>query len=154
MAAPTLDSCYRFQEGFRLRRPLVFVGSPEETNVPEPYITLLQHFCKNQRATVKTDVRSRQFNIERGVKQGDPLSSYLFNALLEHIFRNIKPTWTRKGFGIQFRNAQKTRLTNLRLANDVLLLAPKLRLPKYILRNLKHEAAKCGLALNEHPHKC
>ena len=31
MAAPTLDSCYRFQEGFRLRRPFVFMGSPEET---------------------------------------------------------------------------------------------------------------------------
>ena len=120
-------------------------------SVPAPYITLLQKFYSGQVATVKTDVSSRSFNIERGVKQGDPLSSYLFNALLEHVFRQCKPAWERKGFGIQLGHTKLTRLTNLRFADDVLLIAPNLRQLKCILRDLKRTAAKCGLEL--HPDK-
>ena len=72
-----------------------------DQGVPAPYITLLQKFYNEQTATVRTDVNSRAFSIERGVKQGDPLSSYLFNALLEHVFRKLKPAWTRKGLGVK-----------------------------------------------------
>lgn len=123
----------------------------QEQNVPAPYITLLRKFYSEQVATVKTDANSRSFNIERGVKQGDPLSSYLFNALLEHVFRQCKPTWERKGFGMRLGHTKITLLTNLRFADDVLLLAPNLRQLKSILRDLKNTAAKCELEL--HPDK-
>eukprot|EP00959_Pyramimonas_sp_CCMP1952_P298749 6248789-Pyramimonas_sp.AAC.1 len=62
-----------------------------DQGVPTPYITMLQKFYNRQTATVRTDVNSRGFSIEKGVKQGDPLSSYLFNALLEHVFRKLEP---------------------------------------------------------------
>eukprot|EP00959_Pyramimonas_sp_CCMP1952_P390501 8183210-Pyramimonas_sp.AAC.1 len=65
--------------------------------------------------------------MQRGVKQGDPLSSHLFNAVLEHVFLQVKPSWERKGFGIKLGHGRHTRLTNLRFADDVLLLAPNLR---------------------------
>lgn len=38
------------------------------------------------------------FKIERGVKQGDPLSPKLFIAVLEQIFRKLD--WETKGFTI------------------------------------------------------
>ena len=46
-----------------------------EQGVATPYVTLLRNMYTNQTATVKTDVTSREFRIERGTKQGDPLSS-------------------------------------------------------------------------------
>ena len=98
-----------------------------QQHIPEAYITLLQHMYNDQTATVRTDTSSRSFSIQRGVKQGDPLSSFLFNALLEHIFRQIKPGWQRKKFGIKLGFAQETSITNLRFADDVLLCAPNLR---------------------------
>jgi len=62
----------------------------KEQHVPSAYIKLLQELYAQQDATVKTDQHSRRFNIKRGVKQGDPLSSLLFNALLEHMFKRLK----------------------------------------------------------------
>eukprot|EP00959_Pyramimonas_sp_CCMP1952_P065030 1357820-Pyramimonas_sp.AAC.1 len=43
----------------------------EDQQVPVPYITLLRKF---QTPSVKTDRFSKEFNIERGTEQGDPLS--------------------------------------------------------------------------------
>ena len=37
----------------------------------------------DQRATVLTDVESDEFRIARGATQGDPLSSLLFNSVLQ-----------------------------------------------------------------------
>ena len=96
----------------------------------------------DQTATVQTDRRSRPFNIERGVKQGDPLSSLLFNALLEQIFRELKATWGPRGFGIRLGHDDTARLTNLRFADDVLITAPTLKQTADMLADLRREARK------------
>ena len=68
--------------------------------VPPQYIHLLESLYSQQAATVKTDKSSRHFHIERGVKQGDPLSALLFNALLEDIFRQLKQRWSTHKHGV------------------------------------------------------
>ena len=120
-------------------------------NVPEPYINLLKSLYSNQVATVKTDRVSKNFNIERGVKQGDPLSSLLFNAALEDLFKQIKHKWRSKAFGIQLGHTTDSRLTNLRFADDVVLLAPNLQQPTTMLQDLDGNARDYGLEL--HPGK-
>ena len=47
------------------------------------YINLLKRLYKNQKAAVMTDEESDIFGIKKGTKQGAPLSSLLFNTVLQ-----------------------------------------------------------------------
>ena len=122
-----------------------------EQQVPTTYVKLLQQLYAQQHATVKTDQHSRRFNINRGVKQGDPLSSLLFNALLEHIFKRLKLHWTGNTFGVQLGHSAKTRLTNLRFADDVLLIGRTKAAIARMLTDVYDLARDYGLEL--HPDK-
>ena len=119
--------------------------------VPVPYIRMLQSLYSQQTATVKTDRLSKEFNIERGVKQGDPLSSLLFNALLEDVFKTLKQRWSLKKYGICLGHTTSTHLTNLRFADDVLLFATTLPQLTTMLNDLHDVAGHYGLQL--HPDK-
>ena len=77
-------------------------------DVPPQYIRLLQSLYSDQSAAVKTDKLSRHFHIQRGVKQGDPLSSLLFNSLLEDIFSVLKRRWTQRHNGIQLGHQRQS----------------------------------------------
>ena len=46
------------------------------------YIHFLRKLYTNQKATVLTDEESDMFEIKKETKQGDPLSSLLFNTVL------------------------------------------------------------------------
>ena len=63
--------------------------------VGDAYINMIQKLYHGQSANVRTDCVSRRFAIERCVKQGDPVSSLLFLALLEECFRNLKSKWAK-----------------------------------------------------------
>ena len=67
-----------------------------EQDVSAGYLLLLQALYDGQTGKVRTDVFSKTFNISRGAKQGDPLSSLLFNALLESTMRKLKHQWNQK----------------------------------------------------------
>ena len=64
-----------------------------------------------------TEREGDEFKIERGVRQGDPISPKLFTSLLEDIFQELD--WESK-YGIKLNGF---RLTNLRFADDVVLFA-------------------------------
>ena len=119
--------------------------------VPPHYVTLLQSLYSNQTAHVKTDKVSRQFQIQRGVKQGDPLSSLLFNALLEDVFKTLKQRWSSRQHGLRLGHTNATLLTNLRFADDVLLFATTAPQLTNMLNDLHDVAGSCGLEL--HPDK-
>ena len=65
----------------------------QEQGVPGIYIATLQRLYCGQKAKVKCDMSSRSFQIERGTKQGDPISPILFNSVLEKIMRTLKMKW-------------------------------------------------------------
>ena len=46
-------------------------------NIDHGYISLLKKIYKNQKASVQTDEESNIFDIQKGTKQGNPLSSLL-----------------------------------------------------------------------------
>ena len=51
-------------------------------NVDHEYISLLKKLYRDQKASVLTDEESNMFEIKKGTKQGDPLSSLFFNMVL------------------------------------------------------------------------
>ena len=122
-----------------------------EQGIDDGYIALLTQLYTSQTATVKTDLLSREFKIERGTKQGDPLSSLLFNCLSESIFRKIKPVWKKRRTGLRLASSDDEALTNLRFADDVLLFASSLPALTKILDDIHEAALQTGLEL--HPDK-
>ena len=90
-----------FQKAFDTVERQAFWNALAKQNVPVGYILLLSKLYTGQTGRIKTDVLSRPFDISRGTKQGDPLSSLIFNALLEDIFRDAKQKWAVRKYGVE-----------------------------------------------------
>ena len=60
------------------------------------YISLLMKIYKDQKASVQTDVESNMFDIKKGTKQGDRLSSLLFNTVLQNSLKKVTQRWQKK----------------------------------------------------------
>ena len=112
------------------------------------YIKLLAHLYKGQVGHISSEVLSRGFRIERGTKQGDPMSPALFNAVLEEVMRECQTGWRRKGWGVHVGDSLERRLTNLRFADDLLLLAASRAQVKHMLQDLINAAQKAGLEIH------
>ena len=72
-----------------------------EQDVPESNIQLLSALYEKQQGCVNG---SFLFAIQRGVKQGDVLSSMLFNAGLESAFRVWRSKLRNHGFFTEWNN--------------------------------------------------
>ncbi len=69
------------------------------------------------------------FELERGVKQGDPLLPNLFNAALEGIFRNLD--WEGKSLNV---NGQL--ISSLRFADDIVIISEDIEELKIMAKEL------------------
>ena len=119
--------------------------------IEHDYISLLKKLCRDQKATVLTDEESDMFEIKKGTKQGDPLSSLLFNTVLQKALEDDIPRWQKKkGMGIYPSDNEYDCFTNMRFADDVLLLTSKEQLQKMSCE-FKRSAEKVGLRI--HPGK-
>jgi hypothetical protein len=96
-------------------------------------------------------VASREFSILKGTKQGDPISSFIFNAVLEEVMRKVKAKWEAKKYGRQLGPGSNSLLMNLRFADDILLVARTLPQIKQMIADIQSECLKVGLEL--HPDK-
>jgi len=72
----------------------------------------------------------------KGVRQGDPLSSVLFNCALEEVFINLK--WEGKGV-----NVNGAWISNLRFADDIVLITKSKEELAEMTRELK-DKSKCS----------
>jgi hypothetical protein len=140
-----------FQKAFDTVEHQSLWNALRRQGVSDSYVNILARLYSGQTAAVRTDKISRSFLLERGTKQGDPLSSLIFNAVLEDIVRKSKQTWSTKKVGIQIGATCDCCLTNLRFADDVLLFAHTLPQLQNMLSIFATTAASCGLLL--HPDK-
>ena len=80
------------------------------------------------------------------------MSPILFNTVVEHFMVKLKATWRSRKYGIQIdEHTVDDFITNLRYANDILLIARSLPQIKRMLTDLNQEAEQVGLKI--HPGK-
>ena len=65
-------------------------------NIGHDCIRFLKKLYRDQKATVLTDEESDMFEINKGTKQGDPLSNLLFNTVLQKALENTFRAGKRK----------------------------------------------------------
>ena len=65
-------------------------------NFDHEYVSFLRKFYRDQKASVQTDDESKIFDIQKGSKQGDPMSSLLFNTELQYSLKDEIQRWQKK----------------------------------------------------------
>ena len=120
-----------------------------QTSIRETTATVLHY--SDQEGTVLTDKESDAFPIKRGTKQGDPLSSLLFNTVLQYSLESDLKRWQEKQKGIRLSDKTEDCLTKLRFADDVLLFSKSLERLREMLCEFKTSTEAVGLGI--HPDK-
>lgn len=116
-------------------------NSLANSRIDHRYIQLIKQLNEEATATYILHEKSKPVPIKRGVRQGDTLSPKLFTLALEDIFK--KMNWTEKGI-----NVNGERLTNLRYADDIVLISQSREELEEMITDLNRESQKVGLTMN------
>ena len=93
-------------------------------NVDHEYVSFLRKIYRDQKASVQIDEERNFFDIQNGSKQEDPMSSLLFNTVLQYSSKDEIQRWQKKkGMGIYLSDHDSDCLTNLRFVDDEMLFA-------------------------------
>ena len=122
-------------------------NAPKSCNIDHDYISHLKKIYRDKQASVQTDEESNIFEIRKGTKQGDPLSSLLFNTVLQYSLKDE----IQKGMGMYLSDNDHDCLKNLRFADDVMLFATSKEQIRKMLCEFKQSTEKVGLSI--HPEK-
>lgn len=113
----------------------------KDQGICDKYIRIVKNIYENSTSKIKLERTGRSFKINRGVRQGDPFSPKLFNAVLQSIF--AKMNWKDKGLVVN-----GVKLNNLRFADDGALIAETAEELNSMLIDLVAESEKTGLLIN------
>ncbi|GBP74681.1 Retrovirus-related Pol polyprotein from type-2 retrotransposable element R2DM; Endonuclease [Eumeta japonica] len=115
--------------------------SLKNQEIPTLYIKIIKSIYAKSKARIKLESLGETFKIERGVRQGDPLSLKLFSEVLENVFRKLY--WNHYGSDIDGR-----KLNHLRFADDIILFEENPSKLQIIIEELNNESNKVGLSIN------
>lgn len=116
-------------------------SSLREQGVSQKYINIINSVYSRCRARIRLEREGAEFPINRGARQGDPLSPKIFTVVLESIFRNLD--WEEKGLRIDGEF-----LSHLRFADDIVVFAENASDLNVMVEELAKESMKAGLLLN------
>lgn len=105
------------------------------------YIQVLKKVYDNSTSRVKLETIGPPIQINRGVRQGDPISPTIFIAVLEFIIRKLN--WEKVGI-----NINGCYLSHLRFADDIVLLSESITQLQLMINSLHVESRKVGLEIN------
>ncbi|KAG6464168.1 hypothetical protein O3G_MSEX014327 [Manduca sexta] len=112
-----------------------------QQGVDQTYIKLIRSIYSKCQAKVRLERTGTEFPIQKGVRQGDPLSPKLFSAVLESVFRSLN--WKERGVKIDGEF-----LSHLRFADDVVIFAKSAPELENMVTELAAESLKVGLSMN------
>ena len=148
---PLYISTIDFTNAFDRIKHSAFWSSLQFYGIEPAYVKLLQRLYSQQIGTVLTDKESDVFPIKWGTKQGDPLSSLLFNTMLQISLEGDLKRWQDQQKGITLSDKKEDCLTNLRFADDVLLFSTSLEKLRGMLCEFMTSTEAVGLGI--HPDK-
>ena len=116
--------------------------------VPEDLICAVVKGYKNLTSTFRLDARvvSGKVPISRGVRQGSPLSPFLFVAVLNMVLEELTTKWNKKGWG--FKLDLDNLISHLAFADDLILLAEDPATLAPMAMDVAEALARVGLELN------
>ncbi len=115
--------------------------------IAQKIMEILSNIYSKSEVQIRLDKVGEKFQVRRGVKQGDPLSPNIFNAVLEEVFRHLD--WREQGLKIKDLNLNTIKnLNNLRFADDIAIISKTAKELKEMVEDLKRESAKVGLSVN------
>src|SRR5438132_8374760 len=113
-----------------------------KVGIPELEIRLIIDLYWNQHASVRVEGEcSRSFSIRRGVRQGCIISLILFNLYSEFMIREALE-------GIKGMQIGGENLTNLRYADDAVLIADSRKKLQRMINRLNSKCTAYGMAMN------
>lgn len=113
-----------------------------ECRIDYRYTNLIKHIYQSATASVRlSEQETNKFSIQRGVRQGDTISPKLFTTLLEH-------TCKRAGLSEHGININGEKLSHLRFADDIVLIADRMDDATEMLEKLYHASLEVGLKIN------
>ena len=75
----------------------------EQCGIETQYVSLLKRLYDKKRS-VLTDKESDVLEMKKGTKQGDQLSSLLFNTVLQVALKDDLINWQKQGMGIRMQS--------------------------------------------------
>ena len=111
--------------------------------IPEHMTCLLRNLYAGQEATVRTGHGTMDWFKIGNIYQGCIVSPCIFNLYAGYIMRNAGLDESQAGIKIAGRN-----ISNLRNADDTILMAESTKELKRLLMRMKEEREKAGLKLN------
>ena len=117
--------------------------------VPDPFVRAVMSIYQSPQFRVRdSGCISQQGSQSRGVRQGCPLSPYLFDVVLTCLFHDVECSYERQ-FGVLTGVLNiPSRLWDLEYADDTVLLSRSSLQLTRLLHLLQHHALQFGLQLN------
>ena len=116
----------------------------KRAGVPPHLLAYIRDFYGNSTTRLKVgDERSALIRVLQGVKQGDPLSCWLFNAVIDWALSDLDPN-----IGFRFGDSLSALLHSLAFADDVVLLASTKAGLQHQIQVFTQHLAKSGLFMN------
>ena len=116
----------RLHESFRPNQTFNVMELLQLYGVKPAYVRLLQRLSNHQDGTVLTDKESDLFPIKRRTKQTTRCLLFCSTAVLQFSLEGDVKRWQEKQKGIRLSDKTEDCLTNLRFADDVLLVSTSL----------------------------
>ena len=109
--------------------------------IPDPLVRYIRSVYTGSQTQLRVNgTLSQAISVNRGVRQGDPLSPVLFNSVIDLALRHID-----QGIGV---SVGQEKLSCLAFADDLVLLASTPKGLQTQFNSIELDLGKCGLELN------